>query len=130
MASIFGVVDDFVASITLLVRGAIYTCFFGNTVGYVFFAAAIFDLRAMGASGATLAVLRSSFLSAVAFDECVIDVSARTLKLLQFIWMASVLLRPVAVMAATEHSAFSPWSTPPICAVVQLLLAIVVVTTE
>lgn len=130
MASIFGVaIDDLDASITLLVRGAIYTCFFGNTVGYVFFVAAMFDLRAIGVSGATLAVLRSSFLSVVALDEWVMDVSARTLRLLPFDWIASVLLRLAVDMAATEHDAFSPCSTPPIFAVVQVV-AMVVVATE
>lgn len=40
-----------------LVRGAILTCFFGNTLAYDFFMA--FDLREIGE---TLAVLRSIFL--------------------------------------------------------------------
>lgn len=59
-----------------------------------------------------------------------IDVSARTLKLLQFVWMASDLLRLVAEMAATEHSDFSPFSMPPPICVVMPLLATVVVATE
>lgn len=91
--------------------------------------AAIFDLRAIGVSGATLAVLRSSFLSAVALDVWLIDVSARTLKLLQFVWMASVFVRFVGEMAVTEQSAFSPWPMPPICCAAEQWLATVDVVT-
>lgn len=59
----------------VLVRGAIFTCFFGSTVAYVVFLMA-FDLRDMGD---TLAVFRSTFLAVPATG--LIGGSGRTLTL-------------------------------------------------
>lgn len=53
-----------------LVRGAMFTCFFGSTFAYVFFV--VVDLREMGE---TLAVFRSTALLAVPFERVVVVVA-------------------------------------------------------
>lgn len=83
---------------TQLVRGAMFTCFFGSTGVKDFFVGA-FDLRDIGASGATLAVFFSTL-----FSDGAIEVSARTFKL-HFCCIASVLA--VLNTFGTEHSLFS-----------------------
>lgn len=52
----------------VLVRGAMFTCFFGSTFAYVFFV--VLDLREMGE---TLAVFRSTALFSVPFVWAVDD---------------------------------------------------------
>lgn len=68
VSAIVGRLNDGTVIDVVLVRGAIFTCFFGNTLAYVFFMA--FDLREMGD---TLAILRSTtFLPLVPFVMAVV----------------------------------------------------------